>query len=92
MKKLNISRIKKELEKLNANPTVTELVVNNALMYNCLLEKFINNEKVNNYLIYQLNVQITKQMLELKRLNQKEDVVKIDNPIGNFIEKKYETR
>lgn len=85
MKKINISKIKKELENLKANETVIELVINNAQMYNTLIEKFMRDEKVNNYLIYQLNVQITKQLLELKRLKQKDEGIVVENPVNKFI-------
>ena len=70
MKKITIKKIKEELQVLGADASTTELVVNNVLLYNDLVENYENGIKTNMYLTYQLNVQITKQLSEIRKTNK----------------------
>lgn len=60
----------KDLENLKAEDTVIELVLNNVRMYNGLIKEIQDGKRTIMYLAYQLNVQISKQFLDLKKLNR----------------------
>lgn len=61
----------KELDELGAGPTIKELVLNNIRFYNALILDYDLGITKNYYLTYQLNVQITKQMSDLRKANPK---------------------
>lgn len=74
MKKINIQKVKKELENYNIDDTHKEMIINNIQLYNEILNDYkTSTEKKNAYLLYQLNMQIIKQLVEVKKLNQKFD-------------------
>jgi len=72
MKKLNINKIKTVLKNLDANDTQTELILINVYMLNDLISNYIKGENKSIYLTYQLNVQISKQLVELKKMQMKQ--------------------
>jgi hypothetical protein len=67
MKKIVIKNIKKELQQYNADETVQQLVLNNIALFNDLIDEYNGESKHQAYLIYQLNMQIFKMLLELKK-------------------------
>ena len=83
MKKISITKTKKELENSNVDAIHTDMIINNIQLYNDLLDEY-KTSKHNAYLIYQLNMQIVKQLVEVKKLNEK---LKPDKPdeFTNFI-------
>lgn len=60
----------KDLEALKAEDTVIGLVLNNVRMYNGLIKEIREGKRTVMYLAYQLNVQIAKQLMDLKKLNK----------------------
>jgi hypothetical protein len=72
MKKINLTKTKKELKKLNADESSTDLILNNVYMYNDLVVKY-NNGTIGRdiYLLAQLNSQVVKQLAEIKKQNKK---------------------
>ena len=72
MKKLNINKIKTVLKNLDANDTQAELILINVYMLNDLISNYIKGENKSIYLTYQLNVQISKQLVELKKMQMKQ--------------------
>ena len=86
MKKININKIKTELNSYEIEETTKELMINNIMLYNDLLKRYNDGETKISYLLYQLNMQIFKQMLELKRDKDKVDSGKNDDSqFGKFI-------
>jgi len=73
MKKILITKIKNELKAINADPAISEFILNNCSMYNDLIERYNlpNSEVKIMYLIYQINGQIVKQMNAIKLMNKK---------------------
>jgi hypothetical protein len=71
MKKISITKVKKELAQLNADPATSELIINNAQLYNDLIDKYDSGDTKNLYLSYQLNVQITKQIESVRKFSLK---------------------
>lgn len=74
MKKISITKVKKELENYSVDDTHKEMIINNIQLFNEILKDYqTTGEKKNAYLLYQLNMQIVKQLVEVKKLNQKFD-------------------
>jgi hypothetical protein len=68
MELIDLSQAIIDLEALEADQTSIELVLNNIKLYNNLvLDYTVEGLTKNLYLTYQLNVQITKQMSELRK-------------------------
>jgi len=68
MEYIDEKKTAKELDELSAGDTIRELVLNNVRFYNDLITDYLLGITKNYYLTYQLNVQITKQMSDLKKL------------------------
>ena len=71
MKEISLKTTLKELIELGADETSKELVLNNVRLYNDLIGQYHDGNMKNLYLTYQLNVQIGKQIIELRKLNKK---------------------
>ena len=71
MKRITISKLKKELELIGVNPASQELILNNVYMLNDLINAYERGEAKNMYLTYQLNAQISKQINEQIKLCKK---------------------
>jgi len=72
MEYIDEKKTAKELDALGAGVTIRELILNNIRFYNDLITDYLLGITKNYYLTYQLNVQITKQMTDLKKVNPKE--------------------
>ena len=70
MKKINLKNTKEELQKYSPDNSMLELILNNIELYNDLIRKYKAGEKVNVYTIYQLNVQLTKQLELIRKSNK----------------------
>ena len=91
MKKITTQKIKKELKKYCTDEATFQLIENNVSMYNDLVELYNKKEKVNVYVIYQLNTQITKQLDVLRKNSEKNnggEVVDAFTILKNKIEKR----
>ena len=73
----------KELDELGAGLTIKELVLNNIRFYNDLIFDYAIGLTKNYYLTYQLNVQITKQMSDLRKVNTTPP--KEDDPLADLV-------
>lgn len=67
MKKFNISKISKELEKINKESgkdidTGIQLLTNNLEIYNILLKAFESGDNKQIYLLYQMSATISKML------------------------------
>ncbi len=83
MKKINLTKAKKDLHNLNADNTSFELIVNNIQQYNDLIDKYNDNTIGRDiYLLYQLNGLVVKQLSELKKQNKKTGE---DDSFDNFM-------
>ena len=87
MKKIDNQTIEAELRSLGATGGYIDFVMNNVSQYNDLVEAYeASVNKINrkeNYLMYQLNVQITKQILALSpKVEKKQDA---DDPLSDLI-------
>lgn len=93
MKKIVIKNIKAELDTYDIDSTAKELVLNNVSMYNDLVAEYNSESKHNAYLLYQLNLQIFKSLMELKKNGK---TTKSDEDafmqFKNKFQKKVETR
>jgi hypothetical protein len=87
MKRITITKVKKLLQDINADDSTAELILNNVVLYNGLVEEYNSGEKVNQYLLYQLNNQIIKQIEGVKKLNQKLNEVDEDDDAFSAMEK-----
>ena len=75
MELIDIAQAIIDLDALGADETSKELVLNNIKMYNGLvLDYTVEGITKNLYLTYQLNVQISKQISDLKKLNRSKAV------------------
>ena len=80
MKKINVSKIKKELAEYDIAQSSRDLILNNVLLLNGLIDAYdVSQPQKGTYMIYQLNVQIYKQMLELKKIRLKEPEKQVDD-------------
>jgi len=80
MEIIDIDTATKELIELGADETYRELVLNNVRLYNQLvLDYTIEGITKNLYLTYQLNVQITKQLTELRKMPPKKTAEEEDD-------------
>lgn len=70
MKEIQILQAKKTLIELQADQTTVELILNNIRLYNNLIKEYKAGNFKNLYLTYQVNVQITKQLNEVKKLQK----------------------
>lgn len=77
MKKINLTKIKKIIENYGANEALVELILNNVRQYNDLVVKYLNDDSKNNYLMYQLGVQLAKEISNLQKMYEKNN--DIDN-------------
>ena len=71
MKKITLTKLKKQLSSNNVDDTTIELIINNTILYNTLIDNYLEGKQVNTYLIYQLNSQIQKQITTAKVKNEK---------------------
>jgi hypothetical protein len=63
MKKINISKLKKELENLCKSETKKTIVLNNAITYNHLIQE----DNPNTYLLIQVNAMVLKQLEAIEK-------------------------
>jgi hypothetical protein len=71
METIDLTQAGDDLQALGADETTRELILNNLKLYNNLvLDYTIDGITKNLYLTYQLSVQISKQIGELKRFNK----------------------
>lgn len=73
MKEINSNEIDSELVNLNVGEASRQLIMNNISLYNNLIRDYNSGITKNLYLTYQLNVQIFKQLTDLKKLNKHTD-------------------
>jgi len=72
MEIIDLTQAAQDLEALGADETTRELILNNLKLYNNLvLDYTVDGITKNLYLTYQLSVQVSKQIGELKRFNKK---------------------
>ena len=71
MKRITISKLKKEMQLIAVNSASQELIMNNVYMLNDLINAYERGEAKNMYLTYQLNAQINKQINEQIKLSKK---------------------
>ena len=72
---IDIDQVLRDLKELGADETTKELILNNVKMYNKLVLDYEHaGIQKNLYLTYQLNVQISKQMLELRKVLKPKDI------------------
>ncbi len=80
------------LQQYNADDSTIELIIDNIILYNSLIDDFLKGEKVNKYLMYQLNNQILKQIESVKKFNiklieteqEEDEFIKTIKSIGNM--------
>lgn len=86
MKKINLTKLKKELTDLKADNSTFELIVNNVYLYNDLVAKYTaGNIGRDIYLMYQVNSQIIKQIADLKKIQNKMGESSSTDPIDLLI-------
>lgn len=90
MKRITISKLKKELHTIGVNPASCELILNNVYMYNDLVTAYQQGEVKNMYLTYQLNAQINKQMIEQIKLSKKVGSNEQESPLRKMIRESKE--
>lgn len=66
MKKLILKDFIKDMQLCNASKAQQQLVINNIQQYNNMFDDYENSIKVNQYLMYQLDTAIQKQMAQIK--------------------------
>jgi hypothetical protein len=71
MKKLSIQKLRKQLEAMDADNATSELVQNNAMLYNDLVDDYKAGGRKNIYVMYQLNQCIHKQIESVKKAGGK---------------------
>ena len=71
MKKLSLSKIKKQLIELDADEASRDLIISTVEHHNDLVADYNNGEKVQQYLCYQLKQQLFKMIQDLKKQNKK---------------------
>jgi len=71
MEFIDLKIAEEELIKLGAEETIKELALNNLRLYNELVFDFDQGITKNLYLTYQLNVQVFKQFVDLKKATPK---------------------
>ncbi len=75
MKIVDIKKLKEELNKYCSSDAKKTIIINNAELYNDLIRNYKANKNQNNlYIIYQLNGMIIKQMNELEKSSQNEEL------------------
>jgi hypothetical protein len=82
MRKINISLLRKDLKEIPVEESMKKLIIGNAEMHNYYLEKYVSGEKINPYIIWQLNTQVFKQLLDLKKLTKKANEEETDFVAG----------
>lgn len=82
MNKINVSQLKRDLRSYAIDKSIKECIINNAEMHNQYVDRLLNGEKINPYIIWQLNTQVFKQLLDLKKLLRKSD----GESDGDFLE------
>lgn len=87
MKKIVIKTVKKLLNEINCDESTIELITNNVHLYNGLVEEYMNGERHNLYLMYQLNNQIIKQIESAKKLSKAmSDAQDVDDAFTTMLE------
>lgn len=71
MEFIDLDKAEKEIISLGAGETATSLILNNIRQYNSYITAYKDDVKKMPYVAYQLNVQITKQLSELRKFNPK---------------------
>ena len=71
MEIISLTTIDEVLNTLGADEATKLLIINNVSFYNDLVVSYQDGNLRNLYLTYQLNVQINKQLNELRKLNMK---------------------
>jgi hypothetical protein len=100
MKKVDISNLRKELERISDSDSKKTIIINNAELYNDLIAAYKKEKEQHNiYIIYQLNGMIIKQIAELEKAVAAKNTDKADDtpeyPMNKFmqnINQKFETR
>jgi hypothetical protein len=72
MKKITIHKVRTLLETYGADESTIELIQNNISQYNAIVTEIGKGNHINQYLAYQLNVAITKQIEAVKKNNHSE--------------------
>lgn len=67
MKKLSLSKIKKQLVELDADDASRDLIISTVEHHNNLVDDYNNDDKHQQYLCYQLKQQLFKMIQDLKR-------------------------
>jgi hypothetical protein len=86
MKKIAMNKIKKELNNYNVDDTAKELVLNNISLFNDLVDTYNGGEKKHSYLMYQLNAQIFKMILQLQKGKDATESKEADNTFLTMVE------
>jgi hypothetical protein len=96
MKKLTIKKIKAELAELQADPFTEEVILSVVQQHNDLVQDYNNDDRHQQYLLYQLKQQLHKMMMDLKKANSKQKATTKESTVNDFItninKKKIETR
>jgi len=69
---IDLPTAEKVLSDLGADDVTTELVLNNLRLYNQLIDNYAMGMTKDLYLTYQLNVQVSKQLLALYGIKRRE--------------------
>jgi len=69
---IDLPTAEKVLSDLGADDVTTELVLNNLRLYNQLIENYSMGMTKDLYLTYQLNVQVSKQLLALYGIKRRD--------------------
>lgn len=86
MELIDITQAMRDLDALGADETSKELVLNNIKMYNGLvLDYTVEGITKNLYLTYQLNVQISKQISDLKKFNRSKTIEEEESGLPDLI-------
>lgn len=94
MKKISILKLKKELDSYSVDETTKELIINNISMYNDLIGGYKSGGDENTYIIYQLGIQIHKQLSDVKKMAKVlgDDEDEFTKMVKSIKSKNYETR
>jgi hypothetical protein len=71
MKKLVLKTYREEMQLLKASKAQQEIIMNNIQQYNSLVDDYQKGDKVNQYLLYQLNLAINRQMADIKKVSDR---------------------
>jgi len=86
MKKLNMKKLKSDLDELDIQQTTKELIINNIQLYNDLVATYTDGNYKLGYFLYQLNMQIFKQLQELRKEMKKDSDDTTDDAFTSMID------